>query len=117
MTAKKSMKMNLEVYPKDIISYHKCTCGAITIETIDGIYSCKESFFELLFPNVDLRKCRGAKGKDWHTCNHCKNHYGLDLCSCGSGERVGKCSCGSTKPMQEYGKYEVVIDSKEFRII
>jgi hypothetical protein len=110
MTAKKAMKMNLDVCSKDIIFYNKCECGAITIKTKAGVYSCKKFFFPLLFPNVDLRKCRKARTPlKSTTCSHCADNYGLDLCSCGSGKTVGKCSCGSTKAAQEYGKYERIV--------
>ena len=38
-----------------------------------------------------------------YACDHCINHYGLDICSCGSGKAVGKCSCGSTESYQTFG--------------
>ena len=100
---------NRNVHASDIIFYNKCQCGAITIETAAGTYSCKASEFKKFFPNVDLRRCKAAKGpREWSCCNHCVNHYGLDLCSCGSGEKVGQCDCGSPEPMQKYGEYESV---------
>jgi hypothetical protein len=27
----------------------------------------------------------------FYNCNHCVNHWGLDLCKCGSGDPVGSC--------------------------
>ena len=111
------MKVNYTVYSKDIIFYNKCQCGAITIETEAGTYSCKSSIFRTLFPNVDLRKCKAVKGlSEWTNCNHCVNKYGLDLCSCGSGEKVGKCECGSTIPMQVYGDYTKVVADDAFHM-
>ena len=40
-------------------------------------------------------------------CNHCVNHWGIDLCECGSGARVGECECGSQKAHDTLGiKYD-----------
>lgn len=38
------------------------------------------------------------------SCNYCVNHWGVDLCACGSGKKVNKCKeglreCGT--PMQD----------------
>ena len=44
---------------------------------------------------------------DGMSCNHCVNHYGIDLCECGSGKAVGKCECGSNKSLETFGeKYD-----------
>jgi len=64
----------------------KCACGAITVE-IDGIsYSMRPETFLATFK----RRPR-AKRATLHNCNHCVNHWGTDLCGCGSGELFGKC--------------------------
>lgn len=40
-------------------------------------------------------------------CNHCVNHWGIDLCECGSCARVGECECGSQKAHDTLGiKYD-----------
>lgn len=40
-------------------------------------------------------------------CDHCVNHWGIDLCECGSGARVGECECGSQKAHDTLGvKYD-----------
>lgn len=44
-------------------------------------------------------------------CDHCVNHFGLDLCGCGSGNPFGKCDeylpeCSI--PMQSVGEYDRV---------
>lgn len=98
-----------QVTHEDILWYSKCSCGAITIQTPLGTYSCRQSNFHKYFPNVDLRKCRKMVGQETYCCDHCVNGYGLDLCSCGSKEKVGHCDCGSETPMQSYGQYEKVV--------
>lgn len=34
----------------------------------------------------------------WVSCNYCVNHWGTDLCVCGSGYRYDECSCGRNTP-------------------
>ena len=105
--------MTNQVTNEDIMWYAKCNCGAITFQTLEGTYSCKLNYFHKHFPNVDLRKCKKVY-KDstvvtTYCCDHCVNGYGLDLCSCGSKEKVGHCDCGSDMSMQVYGKYQRVL--------
>lgn len=67
-----------------------CDCGAITI-TIDGIdYSCSREYFNEHFEIID-GSFRSRKINKFSCCNHCVNHWGLDICACGSGEKVGEC--------------------------
>ena len=94
----------------EILSYTKCSCGAITIETDCGEYSCKMENLKKFFPGIDLRKIH--KYQDTFCCNHCVNHYGLDLCGCGSGEDFGECENDfeeCNRPMQVIGEYSRVI--------
>lgn len=93
----------------DILGYSKCECGAITIYTDSAEYSCKQRNLRKFFPNVDLRKI--VRYETSFCCNHCVNHYGLDLCGCGSGEEFGKCNNGFDEckvPMQKIGEYVCV---------
>lgn len=101
--------MKNQVTYQDIIWYSKCICGAITMQTSVGTYSCEQKDFHKHFPNVDLRKCRKVVGNETYCCDYCVNGYGLDLCSCGSREKFTDCDCGSKKPMQIYGLYERVV--------
>lgn len=110
------MKQYKDVYASDILWYSRCSCGAITITTEYGEYSCEYKDFHKYFPNVDLRMCKKVRLQESYSCNYCVNHYGIDLCSCGSGEKVGHCDCGSTKSMQEYGQYDKVIDSNSWLV-
>ena len=69
--------------------YSKCDCGAITIYTDKMSYSCYQKNLKKFFPGIDLRKL--VRYPQSFCCDHCVNHYGLDLCGCGSGNPFGKC--------------------------
>ena len=93
-----------------IIGYSKCSCGAITIFTGNESYSCKQEKLKMFFPDIDLRKI--SRYPESFCCDHCVNHYGLDLCGCGSGEDFGKCENDLDEckiPMQVVGKYTRVL--------
>ena len=91
---------------EEVIFYSKCSCGSINVETETGSYFCLEKDKKKYFPELDFRKLKAVKNEHtFYNCDYCVNHYGLDLCSCGSGEKVGECECGSTKPMQVVGEY------------
>ena len=84
----------------NIESYSICSCGAVTIYFEDGASnSMYKSTKKKL--GIDLRKYK--KLTNTYCCDHCVNHWGIDLCECGSGERVGKCSCGSQNAHDEFG--------------
>lgn len=86
---------------KKIKEYQKCQCGAITITFADGsTNSMSNSTHKKL--GIDLRKIRRIAVLT-SCCNHCVNHWGIDLCECGSGEKVGKCPCGSNKAVETFG--------------
>lgn len=73
--------------------YSRCVCGAITVFTDDGVgYSVDERLRNRLMPGIDLRRLRRLQ--DSYCCDHCVNHWGLDLCGCGSGEFFGECENG-----------------------
>jgi len=80
----------------------KCSCGAISV-TIEGeSYSMEEKDFNRLFPDEEIE---GSYGN----CDYCVNHWGIDLCNCGSGDKVGKCEndfedCRNNKPAQTLGE-------------
>lgn len=96
-----------------ITSYSKCDCGAITLYTENGeTYSCKQKNLKKFFPNIDLRKIERLQ--ESYCCDHCVNHYGLDLCGCGSDEEFGKCDNDLDEckyPMQVIGAYSRIVSS------
>ena len=83
-----------------IVNYQKCNCGAITLTFEDGTDS---SMYQDTFNKMNIDLSEAKELPQSYCCNHCVNHWGIDLCECGSGERVGECSCGSHSPMQQYG--------------
>ena len=98
--------MNNTILPQNITTIVNCQCGSITVYTDDGReYCCKKENFKQFFPNIDRRTTK-PKTLDYTMCfcNHCVNHWGLDICSCGSGENVGECECGSKTPYQTIGQ-------------
>ena len=84
-----------------ISEYAKCSCGAYTIEVEDlrtgerkqvNYIGTLKSFAEEygMVNNTIGSRLRWNKNS-YANCNHCVNHWGLDLCGCGSGENFGKC--------------------------
>ena len=78
----------------------KCSCGAITLTFDNDVDS---SMYQETFDKLNVDVSNAERLPDMCCCNHCVNHWGIDLCECGSGERVGECSCGSNEPVQKYG--------------
>ncbi len=66
-----------------------CDCGAITV-TIDS----KEFAFKPL-NDIEKQKALNLSQEEiqyYYSCNHCVNHWGIDLCSCGSGLDPEECT-------------------------
>jgi len=65
----------------------RCSCGAITVflENGNNYSMSKETAAELIGEFETTLN-------DYGNCNYCVNHWGIDLCGCGSGEKVGKCT-------------------------
>lgn len=76
--------------------FKRCMCGAITI-TFEGgrEISMKPATLKKHFPELVGKHSEGGR---YGNCNHCVNHWGVDLCECGSGKDPKKC-CGT--PYQE----------------
>lgn len=98
------------------VVYTKCQCGALAITTERGEeYLVAEENRKTFFPGLDLRRLK--RYETTYCCDHCVNHYGVDLCGCGSGEEFGKCTNGlpeCEKPMQEIGFYTRVVAQSPF---
>jgi len=75
-----------------ITAISKCSCGAVTIWFDNG---ATNSMFQETFEQLKLDIISAEQLPESYSCDHCANHWGIDLCECGSGERVGKCHCGS----------------------
>ncbi len=76
----------------------ECSCGAVTVTFPNGAYNSvsREMFDSMAFEGERLPEVS-------YCCNHCVNHWGLDLCKCGSGEPFEQCSCGKNLPGEELG--------------
>ena len=85
------------------MEYSKCNCKAITIYFENGE---SVSFKNRSALKVDLRKMKRLKTT--YCCDHCVNHYGLDLCACGSGEPFEKCKEGFPECGQPHQKLEPI---------
>lgn len=59
-------------------------CGAVTVTINGNNYSMPRAEFRKRFPG---ERCEGH----YFNCNYCINHWGTDLCGCGSGKKFGKC--------------------------
>lgn len=82
----------------------KCKCGAVTIR-FDN--SASNSMFWETFEKLDLDTGDATWLHQSYCCDHCVNHWGIGLCGCGSGQKVGKCECGSQKAHDILGvKYD-----------
>ena len=89
-----------------------CSCGAVTF-TVDGNeYSLPKDKFEKEYGNLDvLLKAIPDQEEiqEFCNCNYCVNHWGLDLCACGSGDKIGECEndldcCGAPSQILETGQ-------------
>lgn len=90
----------------------KCNCGAITI-TINGIgYSMSEETFIEKYGNEGNDFLQNEM-QNFSNCNYCVNHWGIDLCACGSGELIKECKEGldvCNTPMQDIEQGQVNIN-------
>lgn len=89
-------------------NYARCSCGAYTFYLYNPMTGEKKnvsyegtikSFLqkpEIITQYLSSRK----KLNNFCNCNYCVNHWGLDLCGCGSGEKLGECECGGQIPAQ-----------------
>lgn len=69
----------------------ECKCSAITIYSDTDQISMSLETFQKEFPGLGVE----PDCIIYNSCNHCVNHWGVDLCECGSGGFPGECHCGS----------------------
>ena len=89
------------MYEKMMFPYAKqCECGAVTVY-FDQQNNASMPFekYQEKFNHIKI------ESEKFHTCNYCVNHWGIDLCGCGSGEKLGECSedlfpCKNNVPSQ-----------------
>jgi len=89
----------------EITDVYKCSgCNAVTIE---GISDEGEQFSNSMKLKAFRENFKGIRIKrTLASCNYCVNHWGVDLCGCGSGQKVGKCKndyyeCQNKIPAQQ----------------
>ena len=100
---------------RDVEDYGVCECGAVSITIFDDrTYHCRKenipTFFNFDFGDLE-QNCIENGGEihrlEYYCCDHCVNHYGLDLCGCGSGEDYGNCNYDFDEcsyPMEDFGR-------------
>ena len=74
-----------------------CICGAITFEREGDInWSVNLENAPYFFPELPetFFKALSKSIAEYSSCDHCVNHWGLDLCACGSGETPKDCDEG-----------------------
>ena len=73
-----------------------CRCGAITVEIDGKEYSMSKETFNKRYGTL-------FQLSTYSDCNYCSNHWGIDLCACGSGKPYDECDEGTEmcgQPMQ-----------------
>ena len=71
-----------------------CVCGAVTLAGHGVDYSVALENAPGFFPDIskEFWFCfQEFCDRPFSSCNHCVNHWGLDLCACGSGDAPEKC--------------------------
>lgn len=82
-------------------SYSICKCGAVTINFANGATNCvKQENLDRF--GIDLTGVEMLS--ETFCCDHCVNHWGLDICECGSGEDFETCECGCGRPHDVLGE-------------
>ena len=79
-----------------IEDYQKCQCGAVTLFFEEGGSNSVrlENLEKITGISPEDLEVRFVKLPQSYCCNHCINHYGLDICACGSGQDPKQCDSG-----------------------
>jgi len=94
-----------------IVNFHDCICGAVTIYFENGENNSIKRI-NLKKYDISLNGLKPILKTKLYNCNHCINHYGLDLCQCGSGETPNKCC--NKKSREKYGKSVNTFEEMKF---
>ena len=74
-----------------------CDCGAVSVEIDGKEYSMSMKTFKERY-GIEIQSYT------YSNCNHCINHWGIDLCACGSGKPYDECDEGTEmcgQPIQD----------------
>ena len=95
---------------KNIVNYNKCQCGAIELIFEDGAVNhiLKKNLKKF---GISLKGVKRLIPTDYVYCDHCVNHYGVDICECGSGLQPDKC-CKKGTTEDFYGTVPAVIEKR-----
>ena len=100
----------------DISGISLCKCGAVIMSRQYENYFCHSGRLSLVFP-LELAERIGEIAAtlipEFNTCNHCVNHYGLDLCGCGSGQAFGNCENEYDECCMPHQTSELVLSSRD----
>ena len=86
-----------ELYAIGVQHVNLCHCGAFTFEFERGEVSVSvenAGKFFLQIPQSHFNTLAKKLVPNYSNCNHCVNHWGLDVCACGSGEPYENCNEG-----------------------
>ena len=82
------------LYSLGVQHVNLCSCGAFTFEFENGNVSVSVQNAGRFFTQIPQNHFNMLYSKlvpNFCNCNHCVNHWGLDLCKCGSGEPFDTC--------------------------
>lgn len=96
-----NVKLNETTMKTRIIKYQRRKCGAVTLYFGNG---ANNSMYEKTRKKLGIDLRGVERMENAYACNHCVNHWGIDLCECGSGDEVGKCECGANKSVPTLGE-------------
>lgn len=84
------------------MSYAKrCVCGAVTVTVGGEDISMPYKEYKDNYSEIKL-----DKGK-YSNCNYCVNHWGTNICKCGSGKKIGRCNCKSKESSAHNGRNKI----------
>ena len=83
----------------EIVEHSFCSCGAVTVYFKNGE---NNSLKRKNLKKFGLSLIGSEKLNSTYCCNHCVNHFGLDICECGSGLKPEMCCKKGSR--EKFGK-------------